>query len=159
MKLIIVDVEGGRNPDGTPVGSQFAGPGRMGEFGAVLFDEPPFTAQFYGANDSEEVMREFDAWLEQTADGDRVVFVSDNVAYDWQHMNWALWNRVGRNLFGHSGRRIGDYWAGMKGNWRDTQGWKKWRVTPHDHNPVHDALGNAEALWTMLHGKEAPDGQ
>ena len=92
----------------------------------------------------------FDEWLDEIARGDRIVFVSDNVAYDWQHINWAFHNRLGRNPFGHSARRIGDFWAGLRGNWRNTQGWKKYRVTPHDHNPVNDARGNCEALWEIL---------
>lgn len=32
----------------------------------------------------------------------------------------------------------------------NTQKWKRYRVTPHDHNPVHDAMGNAEALAKLL---------
>ena len=34
-----------------------------------------------------------------------------------------------------------------------TQNWKKFRVTPHDHNPVHDAMGNVEAFETILKGE------
>jgi len=142
-KFIVVDVEGG------PAGGQFAGEGRMGEFGAVVFDEPPFTTRFYGADDSQATIEAFVAWLTQVARGERLVFVSDNPAYDWQHVNRALWTRVGHNPFGHSARRIGDYWAGLRRDWKDTQGWKKYRRTVHDHNPVNDALGNAEAVWRM----------
>ena len=145
-KFIIVDVEGGA------AGGHCAGDRRMGEFGAVLFDKPPFETRFYGKDDSVFTLRAFDLWLETLAAGDRIIFVSDNVAYDWQHINWALWNRVGHNRFGHSGRRIGDFYAGMKGDWRDTQGWKKLRVMPHDDHPVNDALGNAEALWSLTKG-------
>lgn len=143
-KFIVVDVEGG------PAGGTWAGPGCMGEFGAVVYDAPPFTQRFHGRDDSEGEMKRFLEWLKDVCGGGaRPMFVSDNPAYDWQHMNWALWNRTGANPFGHSARRIGDYWAGMRGNWRDTQTWKRMRRTPHDHNPVHDALGNAEAMWEM----------
>lgn len=143
-EFIVVDVEGG------PVKpSAFAGDGRMGEFGAILYDAPPFSVAFHGKDDSKETMTAFVDWLSRIADGDRVIFVSDNPAYDWQHMNWALWNRTGGNPFGHSARRIGDFWAGKRGDWRETQGWKKYRKTPHDHNPVNDARGNCEAMWAM----------
>ena len=54
-----------------------------------------------------------------------------------------------RNPFGHSGRRISDYYAGLMGDFRQTQGWKHYRVTPHDHNPVNDAMGNVEAFETV----------
>jgi len=35
-------------------------------------------------------------------------------------------------------------------NWTNTQDWKRYRVTSHDHNPVHDALGNAQAFERIL---------
>lgn len=146
-KWIIVDVEGGPN------GGAFAGEGKMGEFGAVVWDAPPFATRFHGRDDSKETMEKFVAWLEEVAQGARLVFVSDNPAYDWQHINWAMWTRLGHNPFGHSARRISDYYAGLRRDWRDTQGWKRFRKTPHDHNPVNDALGNAEALWHMRLGE------
>lgn len=31
--------------------------------------------------------------------------------------------------------RISAYDAGLTGRFSDTQGWKRLRVTPHDHNP------------------------
>jgi hypothetical protein len=55
----------------------------------------------------------------------------------------------GDNPFGHSGRRIGDYHAGLAGDFRRAQDWKRFRVTPHDHNPVNDAMGNVEAFETI----------
>lgn len=143
MKFVIVDVEGG------PRGGRCAGEGQMGEFGAVLFDIPPFATTFYGKDDSVETMLAFEKWLDTISKEDRPVFVSDNPAYDWQHINWAFHTRLGHNPFGHSARRIGDFWAGTRNNWHDTQGWKRFRKTRHDHNPVHDALGNAEALWEI----------
>jgi len=33
--------------------------------------------------------------------------------------------------------------------------WKKLRITDHDHNPVHDALGNLEAFDRMMNGERA----
>jgi hypothetical protein len=54
------------------------------------------------------------------------------------------------NPFGHSGRRISDFWAGLNRDWGNTQGWKRFRRTAHDHNPVHDAMGNAEAFEEIL---------
>lgn len=136
--IILVDVEGG----------PFAGEGMMREFGAVAFTEPPFKYRFHGRDDSVESMEAFQKWLRGLSR--TVFFVSDNPAFDWQHINWAFHTRLGSNPFGHSGRRIGDFYAGLKGNWRNTQEWKRLRRTPHDHNPVNDALGNAEALWEIM---------
>ena len=50
----------------------------------------------------------------------------------------------GSNPFGWSSRRIGDLYCGMKMDSRAN--WKHLRKTRHDHNPINDALGNAEAL-------------
>jgi hypothetical protein len=54
--------------------------------------------------------------------------------------------------FGHSGRRISDYYAGLTGRFGNTQAWKRLRVTPHNHNPVHDAMGNVEAFRRIQEG-------
>jgi hypothetical protein len=36
----------------------------------------------------------------------------------------------------------------------ETVTWRRYRVTPHDHDPLNDAIGNAEAWLEMwrLHG-------
>ena len=97
-----------------------------------------------------EVAANLVGWLSEVAGSDRVVFVSDNPAYDWQWIA-AMFDKAGiDNPFGHSGRRISDFWAGFRGKWSETQSWKKYRETRHDHNPVHDALGNAEAYRTIM---------
>ena len=31
--------------------------------------------------------------------------------------------------------------------------WTELRITPHDHNPVHDAMGNLEAFERILNGE------
>ena len=82
-----------------------------------------------------------------------LVFISDNVAYDWQWINFYFWRYFGMNPFGHSGRRIGDFYAGLTGDFRNTQRWKRLRKTKHDHNPVMDAMGNVEAFRRMMNGE------
>lgn len=78
---------------------------------------------------------------------------SDNPAFDFQWINDGFWRHLGRNPFGHSARRISDFYAGLCGNVAKTQEWKALRITPHDHNPVHDAMGNAEGLARILRGE------
>lgn len=96
------------------------------------------------------VAEEFTAWLGNVCSS-RPVMVSDNPAHDFMWIA-GMFDRAGLpNPFGHSGRRISDFWAGLHSSWTRTQDWKKLRRTPHDHNPVHDALGNAEALEQILH--------
>ena len=96
------------------------------------------------------VAHAFADWLDQMCEGASPVFVSDNPAYDFQWIS-ALFDTADLpNPFGYSGRRISDFWAGLHGDWSETQSWRRLRRTEHDHNPVNDALGNAEALRSIL---------
>jgi hypothetical protein len=158
-KFIFVDVEAlGKSPVN----------GTMTEFGCVDFEteetfhgllveavpDPvnpavPFIEPDACVYDHEAVWMALTGWLGKLGPG-RNVLMSDNPAYDFMWMA-GFFDRLNQeNPFGHSGRRISDIYAGLSGNWRDTQGWKKWRVTPHDHNPVNDAMGNVEAFKFML---------
>ena|SRR3990172_10940614 len=82
----------------------------MTEFGAVdvnaLRDGRMET--FHGVDCSEDTFRQFREWLDPRMP---VVFVSDNPAYDFQWINFYFWRYFGQNPFGHSGRRIADYYA------------------------------------------------
>lgn len=122
----------------------------MTEFGAVLVTDP--TVSFYGHGCSKTVFERFAVWLSDNVRG-RPVFVSDNPAFDWQWINYYFWKHLGYNPFGHSARRIGDFYAGLKGDFHATQAWKKLRVTKHTHDPVDDARGNAEALVRLFKGE------
>ena len=162
MSWFVVDVES----DG-PVPGRYS----MVSFGAVLV-EPSLSQTFYGQTrpiseqfipdalavsghsreqhmafeDPAAVMRRFRGWLAATSQG-RPIFVSDNVAFDWQWINYYFHTTLGENPFGHSGRRIGDLYCGMV---KDSfAGWKQLRKTPHTHHPVDDAKGNAEAVLAM----------
>lgn len=139
--------------------------GFLTEFGAVSY---PKRETFHGVlyktrhddqgrkrvreatKDPEKVFADFELWLKKVCRGGRPVFVSDNPAFDWQWINDNFHIYLKRNPFGHSARRISDFYAGLVRDFSETQKWKKWRVTPHDHNPVHDSLGNVEAFATML---------
>src|SRR5574343_317840 len=88
-------------------------------------------------------MLSFEKWITENSKG-RPIFISDNLAYDWQFINYYFHYFLGRSPFGFSGRRIGDLYAGMM---KDTYSkWKHLRKTYHSHHPVDDAKGNAEAL-------------
>lgn len=164
MSYVIVDVES----DG-PIPAEFS----MVCFGAIIF-RGALDLTFYGRtrpvsdrfepdalaisgftreqhlcfDDPKGVMEDFAAWLEKNCSG-RPVFVSDNVAFDWQFINYYFHRFLGRNPFGFSGRRIGDLYAGLMKDASKASEWKKYRVTAHTHNPVDDARGNAEALQKL----------
>ena len=161
MSLIVVDVEA----DGA-IPHKYS----MVCFGAVVV-EPSLQKTFYGKtrpvsdefnaqalkisgfsreehlsfDDPRAVMLEFNDWIKENSNG-RAVFISDNLAFDWQWINYYFHYFTGENPFGFSGRRIGDLYAGYKQDFFAASDWKKFRRTAHTHDPVDDARGNAEAL-------------
>lgn len=158
MALVFVDVEAtGISPAS----------GLMTEFGAV---EERTGKSFHGVfyesepnpdnpakpiitgnkvNSERRVMTMFAEWLKEVSPG-QCTFVSDNPAYDYQWINFYFDKYYGSNPFGHSGRRISDFWAGLNNKWSETQSWKRFRVTKHTHMPVDDAMGNVEAYHTIM---------
>lgn len=100
--------------------------------------------------DPSEAIKEFATWLDTNFPDKKYLFWSDNVAFDWQFMNYYFYAYNGSNPFGFSGRRIGDLYAGIVKDTKKGSEWKKFRKTKHDHNPANDAKGNLEALDTIL---------
>lgn len=161
MSLIFVDVEA---CGGAP------SVGKMTEFGAVeyktretfhgvIWKSTPDPANpaiplptELAVNDPAIVFSAFDLWIRSFKPP--YVFVSDNNGYDWQWINDGFWKHLGNNPFGHSSRRISDFYAGLCSNfYTPAREWKHLRVTHHDHNPVNDAMGNVEAFASMCAGK------
>lgn len=162
MSYIVVDVES----DGPLLGVN-----SMVCFGAVIVEEG-LTRIFYGQtkpiskqydesalaisgftrkehekfNDPYQVMNEFYDWINANSDG-KPILVSDNNGYDASWINWYFLTFTGKNPFGWSSRRIGDIYCGMVKDARAQ--WKHLRITKHNHHPVDDAKGNAEALLKM----------
>ncbi|MBA7661834.1 hypothetical protein ES703_69854 [subsurface metagenome] len=131
------------------------GEGELSEFGAVAYPSmETFHGKMSGHSQSinKEVFEEFDKWLKKVCDK-QPIFVSDNPAFDFQWINYHFHHLLGYNPFGWSARRIGDYYAGLMGNFRETQRWKRLRITKHTHNPVDDAMGNAEAFKRIQNGE------
>ena len=145
------------------------GKGVLTEFGAVHYES---RRQFHGVlydttfpadgpaipnisgiiYDQVAVFSSFERWLADVSPG-KVTFVSDNPAFDWQWINHGFHHTIGRNPFGFSARRISDFYAGLVGDFNNSLAWKRLRVTPHDHNPVNDALGNVEAFARLIGGE------
>lgn len=158
-KLIVVDVESDGN---------LLGVNSMVCFGAVIVDEK-LDKTFYGktapvsfeynsealaisgfSREEHEkfkhpgiVFKEFGQWIDKHSKG-KPVLISDNNGYDASWINWYFLTFCGVNPFGWSSRRIGDLFCGFYND--PYYKWKKHRKTNHDHNPVNDAKGNAEAL-------------
>ena len=150
--LIFVDCEAYNKNTGE--GAPCIGKGDLTEFGAVHY---PSMKTFYGDIPKwgmEDTFIFFDEWLKKVCEGIHPIFVSDNPAFDFPWINYHFHHIMNYNPFGWSARRIGDYYAGLCGNFRQKQHWKKLRITKHDHNPVHDALGNAEAFLYIEQHKD-----
>lgn len=97
-------------------------------------------------DDPKEIMECFAEWLTQASEG-KPRFVADNNGFDWQFINWYFHHFLGKNPFGYSSTNLGSLYKGLV---RDTgKNFKHLRKTNHDHNPVNDARGNAEALLHM----------
>ena len=161
MSLIVVDIES----DG-PIPHKYS----MVCFGAIVV-EPSLSKTFYGEtrpisdewipqalaisgfsreqhltiDNPTEIMQNFKTWIAENSNN-HPVFISDNLAFDWQWINYYFHYFTGSNPFGFSGRRIGDLYAGLVKDYFKASEWKKFRQTTHTHNPVDDARGNAEAL-------------
>lgn len=145
--LIFVDCEAGFDSPCPGVGET-----GMTEFGAVEFQSrKTFHGKPLGRGHWLQTFQDFELWLSQFPG--HPLFVSDNPAYDWQWINYHFHKELGRNPMGFSARRIGDFYAGLRGDFYKANEWKKLRVTPHDHNPVNDAMGNVEAFDRMLKGE------
>jgi hypothetical protein len=162
MSYIMVDIEA----DG-PIPGDYS----MVCFGAVIV-EPALNRTFYGRlkpisekwlpdalrvsgfsreetlqfDDPAAVMARFEQWLKDNASG-RPMFIADNNGFDWQFVNWYFHHFLGRNPFGFSSTNLGSLYKGLAGD--TSTNFKHLRKTRHTHNPVDDAMGNAEALLYM----------
>lgn len=93
----------------------------------------------------EETMRAFAEWLDGL--GGRPLGVSDNNGFDFAFVNWYFWRFCRSSPFGHSSTNLGSLYKGLI---RDTRkNFKHLRDTPHTHQPVDDARGNAEAMLKL----------
>lgn len=96
--------------------------------------------------DPKIVMFNFADWIKSVCN-DRPIFISDNNGFDWMFICWYFHHFTGSNPFGFRSQNLGSLYKGLI---KDTfKSFKHLRNTPHTHNPVDDAKGNAEALLTM----------
>lgn len=94
-----------------------------------------------------DAMQNFEIWLNKNVDG-RPIFWADNNGYDFAFINYYFWQQLGRNPFGWSSANVGSFYKGITGDVHST--FRHLKTTPHTHNPVDDAKGNAEALLKMF---------
>ncbi len=95
----------------------------------------------------EEVMMDFKSWILQNSTG-KPLFVSDNNGFDWMFVCWYFHHFIGENPFGYSSTNLGSLYKGIVRN--TFENFKHLRETEHTHNPLDDAIGNAEALLRII---------
>lgn len=93
--------------------------------------------------DPKEVMTNFNNWIDNNCIS-RPMFFSDNNGFDWQFINWYFVHFLGTNPFGYSSSNLCSLYKGMVNDM--FKNFRHLRKTRHTHNPVDDAMGNAEAL-------------
>lgn len=108
-------------------------------------------AETWRFDDPKNVMSEFALWISRCqaqfpATG-RPIFIADNNGFDWGFVNWYFHHFYGSNPFGFSSTNLGSLYKGMYKDLRAS--FKHLRKTRHTHDPVDDAMGNAEALLAM----------
>ena len=96
-------------------------------------------------NDPKEVMEKFATWIERNSHW-QPIFIADNLAFDWQFINYYFHKYLGYNPFNHSWVNLSDLYAWMEREMKSKRKWQKYRITKHTHNPLDDAKWNAEAL-------------
>lgn len=101
-------------------------------------------------NKAEVVMPAARKFITDITGGDRAIIWTDNPSYDMGWITPYMHEFTGDSICGFSGRRIGDLYSGLIGNPFKTKRWKGYRRAPHNHCPVSDALGNAQALRVIL---------
>jgi hypothetical protein len=99
-----------------------------------------------GFDSPSRVMTNLASWVETNTQG-VPIFIADNNGFDFAFVNWYFHHFCGSNPFGFSSQNLGSLYKGLVGNTR--KNFKHLRKTRHTHNPVDDAMGNAEALLHM----------
>ena len=97
--------------------------------------------------DGATAMETFARWVKEHATP-RPMFVSDNNGFDWMFVAWYFHHFIGRNPFGHSSTNLGSLYKGLVRDMK--KNFKHLRETPHTHDPLDDAIGNAQAMLTIL---------
>jgi hypothetical protein len=97
--------------------------------------------------DPSDVMHRFKNWINSLGIKSPI-FIADNNGFDWQFVNWYFHHFTKSNPFGFSSQNLNSIYKGLT---KDAfASFKHLRKTKHTHDPVDDAMGNAEALLYMI---------
>lgn len=103
------------------------------------------------ADSSAEVVDRLATWTAEHAGPGRPILLSDNIFFDGMWLNCLLDTENSPPLFGYSGRRIGDFYAGIHHDFWNSNEWKKIAVgVRHTHYPADDAYANVLKFRKIL---------
>jgi len=103
-----------------------------------------------------EAMETFDAWLARVSAGRQPVFVGFNAPFDWMFIADYFERYLDRNPFGISALDLKAYYMGRDriASWAETSRRyvePRYPVrTPHSHNALDDARGQAELALLLM---------
>jgi len=97
--------------------------------------------------DPQLTMQQFGEWISTHCNG-RPIFWSDNNGFDFAFINYYFHRFLGNNPFGWTSQNLNSFYKGLRKNRHAS--FKHLRKTKHDHNPVNDATGIAEALLEIF---------
>lgn len=89
-------------------------------------------------------MAAFGEWLKHIPNPK---FISDNNGFDWMFICWYFHHFTGGCPFGFSSTNLGSLYKGLVKDM--SLNFKHLRDAPHNHDPISDAMGNAEAFLKM----------
>jgi len=98
-------------------------------------------------DDPTNVMQNFANWISANCHS-KPIFISDNNGFDWMFICWYFHHFLKSNPFGYSSQNLGSFYKGLVKDTSKT--FKHLRQTRHTHNPVDDAIGNAEAFLQII---------
>jgi hypothetical protein len=99
--------------------------------------------------DPTSVMEDFAIWLRDNSVGSPV-FVSANLASDWQWINYYFHYFTSQNPFGSSARRIEELYCGVNAESCLTRDWKRVaRQTGPGRDPFSDVKAQAKTLLEL----------
>jgi ribonuclease T len=103
-----------------------------------------------------EAMERFAAWVSEVAAGAKPVFVGFNASFDWMFVADYFERYLGRNPFGIAALDLKSYYMGRDriARWSETTSrfvHQRYPITtPHSHNALDDARGQAELALLLL---------
>ena len=96
----------------------------------------------------EICMADLSKWLYKNNEDGRIMMLSDNAGFDWMFVCAYFHHFTSSNPFGFSCTSLTSLYKGFMKNKKAN--FKRLRKTKHTHNPVDDAMGNAEAYLEIM---------